>query len=328
MEPEMILAYLMELRDCTSLERYVSKLLMEHDWEYMVELIRKAKSLKELLPDEKNPLREGVINDGFINLLRLNELYGLDVNYLEAFSDLKGATLDDLRAEAWEQAKSLLRDQLKRGTTFFVDVEAMQQNVDLLPFVPDVLNARIREVQSLESHPPLSDVYSTYYGFSIITSGGVMVHRSGVPSDLRDTIMEALGEIGTITRVTTRQLKYSPLAFRGCSPYLKMLLWNLLRFCIGGYKSRIQSVKRLAEMGDVRALLIIESAINKYPSGKPVEHGSSLLYLLTCVGKISSERLSYYTEAYFHVYVNRFPALRKIVFQRTAMQKLARSALL
>ncbi|MDH4213422.1 MAG: hypothetical protein OEV85_05840 [Candidatus Thorarchaeota archaeon] len=320
MEPEKIIAYLMELRNYTSLERYVSRLLEEHDWKYIVSLLRQAKTFKELLEDGKNPLRDGIINDGLANLLHLNELYGLDVDYLEAFSDLKGAALDEIRIGAWEHAKDLLREQLKIGVTFFLDVEAMQHKEDLLPFIPDVLNARMSEVQELESHPPLSDVYSTYYGFSIIASGGVMFHQSGVPPELREKIIETLGEIGSVTDLTTKQLKFSSLAFRGCSPYLKMLLWNILKFCVGGYKSWKQSMQHLAELGDNRALTYIEAAIQKYPRDTRVERNSSLLYLLACMGKITGGRLA-------SAPANRYSLLSTIVWQRYPMQKLVEQAL-
>jgi len=328
MEPEKILAYLLELRNYTLLERYVSTLLTEYDWKYIVELIRQAKAIKELLPDQGNPLRQSVVNDGLVNLVHLNELYGIDVDYLEAFSDLKGMTLDEIRAEAWEHAKDLLSEQLKFGITFFLDVEAMRQKADLLPFIPDTLNARISEVQGLESHPPLSDVYSTYYGFSIITSGGVMANQSGLSAELRQKIIESLREIGFVTNLTAKQLKYSPLAFRGCSPSLKILLWSLLWFCIGGKKRWNQSMKRLVELGDSRALPFIESAIMRYPQGTLVQRNPSLLDLLACIGKISSERLAYYTDDYFLMKTHRYPRLSNIVRRRRIMQKTVDDALL
>lgn len=155
---------------------------------------------------------------------------GLDVDSVESFADLEPKDLDDLRSQARERSKELLGKQVERGHTFFMDLEVMKEN-ELAVFVPKALETRIREVQALGSKPHLYEIYSTYYGFTILTSG-VKHHEAGVPEDIREILLSIMGEMGGVSEIKSKQLKFSPLAFRKCSPHLTVLLWNLLRLSL------------------------------------------------------------------------------------------------
>jgi hypothetical protein len=345
MNPENILAGLLELRDYALLEEYISTYLKDHDWNSVVALLGNARYVDLSLTGRHSgeiAVREGVLDDGVINLLGLNMFYGLDVEFLSAFSNLSGTTLEEIRAQARERAKELLSAQLKRGITFFLNIESME-GTDLSVFIAPILNARKREVERLESHPPLSDVYSTSYGFNLLTIGGLTygcqtreiqprvvtvlrftfrtkgrlaVTYGGVPPEVQSGLVEILGEIGSVKSLSTKQLKYSPLAFRGCSPQLKRLLWDLLRFSVGGEKSRREARERLIGAGDARALLILEPVVMAHVAGTQTVPGSMFRNLQLCIGGIDS---SYPERDYGNIYPP--PKIRRLYGERKVLER-------
>jgi hypothetical protein len=169
----------------------------------------------------------------------------------------------------------LMGEQVKRGNTFFLNLDGMKEN-ELAVFVPDALNARIREVENLEPKPSLYKVYSTYYGFSILTSGSVTSRVAGVPEGIREELLSVLGDIGGIKKLESKQLKFSSLAFPNCSGHLIALLWNLLKLSIGGKKGRLKALKKLGALGDSRALDLLHHLLEGHV---PIE-------IMECIGQI------------------------------------------
>jgi hypothetical protein len=254
------LGRLMELRKYHQLEEAVRKTLLEHEWGTIIEELKWKKNEPEIVEGWELNLRPGVLRDGMVKILGLEEFAGLDVDFLEAFRDLNSDNLQDLRTQAREISTKLLKEQVQRGNTFFLDVEIMKES-SLAYVVPDTLESRTREVRLLEQDPPLYEVYSTYYGFVILTSGGLRSDRGGVPPDTKDRLVTILGELGGITNLTSKQLKYSPQAFRKCTPHQRVLLWNLLRLCIGGMKSQRTGIKKLGSLGDSRAVELMHQRL-------------------------------------------------------------------
>ena len=248
-----ILGRLMELRDYHELEKTIQRTLSKQDWRTIVEELRWKKDEPEIVKGWELNLRPGVLRDGMIKILGLEGFSGLDVDLLEAFGNLNATNIDELRTLAKQKSMELLTEQVQRGNTFFFDVEVMKES-DLAVFVPDTLEARTREVKLLEDDPPLYDVYSTYYGFVILTTGGLHSDRGGVPPETKERLLTILNELGSITNLTSKQLKYSPQAFRKCTPHQRVLLWNLLRLCVGGIKSQRTGIKKLGDLGDSRAV--------------------------------------------------------------------------
>ena len=76
-----------------------------------------------------------------INLFKLEDFTGLDVDFVGVFSDLEVNNIDDLRTQARERALKLLSEQVRRWNTFFMDLEVMKEN-DFAVFIPDALNSR------------------------------------------------------------------------------------------------------------------------------------------------------------------------------------------
>jgi len=95
--------------------------------------------------------------------------------------------------------------------------------------------------------------YSTCYGFQVLTSG-VSIQYAGVPVELRENLLSVLGDLGGVDALYAKQLKFSPLAFRKCSPHLTVLLWNMLRLSNGGVKAKSKALEVLGELADSRAI--------------------------------------------------------------------------
>jgi hypothetical protein len=117
-----------------------------------------------------------------------------------------------------ERTMKLAKEQVKLGLTFFMDLEVMKEN-NLAILVPDALEVRIREIERLGEHPHLYEIYPTYYDFVLLTEGSNRVRDAGVPEDVTDTLLVVLGEMGEVTGVKSKQLKFSP--------DLIVVLWNM-----------------------------------------------------------------------------------------------------
>jgi hypothetical protein len=282
---EQILGALLEMRDNERCEKKVSLLIRNLGWPSVVKSLRKCRESEAIIPGWDTHLREGILREGLIFLLHLEHFVGLDVDFLEAFVDLEVEDIDDLRKQVRPIAVELMKEQIRSRNTFFMDVDSMKEE-DLVVFVPDILNARMKEVQDLGPKPDLYEVYSTYYGFQILTTR-VNHQQAGVPDELRDSLLMVLGEVGEVSTLRAKQLKFSSLAFRNCSPHLTVLLWNMLRFSNGGKKAKVKALEVLGELGDSRAIDLMHSYVEVQRSSHGRTTGSRLLdECLLCLGRI------------------------------------------
>ena len=288
-QTEHILGALLELRDIERLEKKVSLFIRSRGWSHVIDALQRCKESEAIVPGWDTPLREGILREGMIELLQLEAFVGLDVDFLEVFSDLEADDIDDLRKQVHKRAFKLLGEQVRKGNTFFIDIEGMKDN-EFAVLVPDILNSRIREVQDLGSKPDLYEVYSTYYGFQVLTSG-VNIQYAGVPVELRENLLSVLGDLGGVDALSAKQLKFSPLAFRKCSPHLTVLLWNMLRLSNGGVKAKSKALVILGELGDTRAIDLIHSYVEEHRVSRGRTKERLLLdECLLCLGRIGSPR--------------------------------------
>ncbi|MHA1965516.1 MAG: hypothetical protein ACXACG_07235 [Candidatus Thorarchaeota archaeon] len=124
-QPEHILGSMFELRDRNRIEGFVSRNIEDKGWSYIIDTIQRSRELEAIVPGWDIPLRKGVLRDGMFEILELSDFAGLDVDPVEAFVELEPKNLDHLRSLARERAKELLGEQVKRGPTFFMDLDAM-----------------------------------------------------------------------------------------------------------------------------------------------------------------------------------------------------------
>jgi hypothetical protein len=262
-----LLGHYLEMRNYPAFEKTVENFLKRDSWEELLVTLREVRAAEVLAPGWEYPLGPGKMRDGMIELLRLREMQGLDFDFLHVLTDIDGNNLDEIRKAARKHCISLLRDQIRGGNTFFIDAEAMKET-DLTILIPGIIEARIKEVEALTSKPPLSEVYSTYYGFSILTSGGLSADWGGIPPETKSQLNEVMQDLGNVENISAKQLKFSYLSFSNCSDYLKTLLWNLLKMCIGGIKSQRAGIEFLGGLGDSRALHLMHQKLENVQDRK------------------------------------------------------------
>lgn len=274
----------LEMRQYTSLQEEANTIIKQESWPRFLELLREQLDAEVLDTGWDIPLAHGKVRDGMKVILNLEDLPELDIDFLKAFEDLEGGNLDQIRPKARERAVDLLRDQIAKGNTFFIDAESLKET-ELTVLIPHILEARTREIQVLEPDPPLSEVYSTYYGFSILTTGGVTSSLAGIIPEVRDQLVAIMNEIGDVENISTSQLKFSYLSFRQCTSHLKLVLWNLLKMSIGGQKSQRDGIRVLGELADSRALNLMHLRLENAKNASTRRH---LVSSITQIGSPAS----------------------------------------
>ncbi len=103
-QTEHILGALLELRDIERLEKKVSLLIRSRGWSHVIDVLQICKESEAIVPGWDTPLREGILREGMLELLLLESFVGLDVDFLEAFSDLEADDSDGLRKQVHKRA--------------------------------------------------------------------------------------------------------------------------------------------------------------------------------------------------------------------------------
>ncbi len=232
---------------------------------------------------EENPssgMTRGMVRDAIVELLHLHLLQGLDGDLTILFDDLSSQTVDDLQQEALPVAVRTMRDQIRKGNTFFLDVTKMADIPILAVLIPKIFEVRERQILRLEDSPPLTDVYSTYYGFMILTQGSIGTDESGAAGKAVDGFTDLAIQFGKNLAINPRQLKYSKTAFGRVSGDMRDLLWNMLCASAAGRNRRKQSIKYLGSLRDSRALQVLHPLLLNTSNEKVKRH------ILEAVGSI------------------------------------------
>ena len=228
---------------------------------------------------------EGVIRDLVIDYLDLGLFNGLDGDLLEVFSGIGGNSLEESRRDAYQVGIERLKNQVRKGNTFFFDVTKMRDAPELGAIVATILDARTKQVLTLEKSPPLADVYSTYYGFKILTVGSLGEDAAGFTDPALQKFSELAFQIGREVQLDHRQLKYSKQAFGRVTDYTRNLLWNILSVCASGINRRTRAIRELGALRDSRALGILHL---KLTSTRDIKTQTEILGALGQIGHTAS----------------------------------------
>ncbi|TFF92642.1 HEAT repeat domain-containing protein, partial [Candidatus Thorarchaeota archaeon] len=177
----------------------------------------------------------------------------------------------EIRNSATEHAINLLRKQIAERHTYFIDVEAMAQT----PFAvlaKDVIEARKRELETLEAGASRLDVLGTYYGYTILLADGAQPSDDNggyrywrrrtwldekINESAADAIRKITGEFAEAVDMdrTYQTIGHSKVFKNRCSPDTASLLANTVRVSL--YKvpgNRARAARELGRTGDSRAL--------------------------------------------------------------------------
>lgn len=213
------------------LELHVDKLIQRYGYsrtqKRLLQIIEKRNAWKWSLHsrDHKEFIPVGKVRDMFLRLFGLGCVYGIESgNCITALGNrIKANSLQDLRNKIIPRAKKKLENQIKRGNTFFLDIEDMI----LTPFaylIDDILCTRREQLEGLPSSVSLSTAVGTYYGFKILTRNQVDFR---VPD--KKPFEELCAEFDNDLGVKGKRFSYTETMWDYCSHEVRSILLNLLR---------------------------------------------------------------------------------------------------
>ena len=209
----------------------------------------------------------GKARDALLFLLGLEDVPGIDVDLKEGFRNLKGKTLKTIRKKARTLAITILREQIEKRNTFFLDTD----RIDDSPFailLPDILEARKQEIADLAPQCGIQTAVSTFYGFSVFSTGGRLTGAD--PSNVR-SLAKAIQDIAKgfniELEVTGKRLIIKSSFFKNCTKHTA----RILDCCISliGYARGTQRgvAEILGRYKDSRALPFIHYKLSENPTG-------------------------------------------------------------
>ncbi|MHA1424304.1 MAG: HEAT repeat domain-containing protein, partial [Candidatus Thorarchaeota archaeon] len=241
-------------KSCTQIDT----LLQEQGWSKTVALLRK-------IPVEDDEytgywfwnrvdlltLKEGIIRDGLLSILGLECVPGIDVDLLKTFGRFKAHSLHELREKVISKAIILLKVQIQRGNTYFIDTGQLI-GTSFESLVPEVKKQRAQEFTSLGNKPSLSRALTTYYGFAELTN-------SLTAEDTMD-----LEQITTTPlEFSGKRVSYQRSIFSHCSEELTDLLLACLRLTFAQPQTQIKGANVLAELADSRSLGALHQVLQR-----------------------------------------------------------------
>ena len=251
-EPATSIYRSIELREYDKLENLAKMIISEKGWNKFLGILSKSQVRGAVIPGWNIPVKKGCLRDALVRLLGLETIIGLDCNYITNFNQIESNDLTDVRNQAFPIAIDLLREQVETRNTFFLDTDTFS-TTPYAVFVKDIISARTAEIEALPSKPSLRQVYETYYGFTVLTSGRTSSYRAGASEQGVKYIEDLAAQFGNQTKLNARIFQPSKKAFENCTPETKEILWDILRMFNGGYDTRSNAAKKLGQIGDSRA---------------------------------------------------------------------------
>ncbi len=216
---------------------------------------------------------EGKARDAVIALLQLNAVGGTDFDVFKEFESLEGDNLRQIKANAVPLVMDILREQIEKKHTYFIDIDAMTMTPYVI-LVKEVIEARKRELEQLEENPSRIDVLGTYYGFQILMTDGSRPHdsqssygyhrwrrRTWLDEQITDNAVNAMKKItGELADEVDMDKRYrtlggNPVFKSRCSKTTASILANAVRLAL--YKvpgNRSTAARALGQTGDSRVL--------------------------------------------------------------------------
>ncbi|MHA1864391.1 MAG: HEAT repeat domain-containing protein [Candidatus Thorarchaeota archaeon] len=254
---------LVTIRNYSELAKRADEYVKNDDWNGFLEHIQSTSS-------------KGKARDALVALLELEAVGGTDTNMFSEFSSLEGATLHEVRLDGVLRSMEILKEQIAEKHTYFLDVEAMAETPYAI-LVADVIAARKRELEQLESKPSRIDVLGTFYGFTILMVEGSKPHENTttgygyswrryrrstwLDESITDTAAQAVkGLTGQFASEVDMDKRYrtlgsSPIFKSRCTKETANILADAVRLAL--YKvpgNRSTAARNLGRSGDSRVL--------------------------------------------------------------------------
>ncbi len=199
----------------------------------------------------------GLVRQAVFESLGISDLHGLDVAPAQLLEALHGSE-GPLSVDARVVAIRLLRSQIERMNTFFLDVDSLL-SWSAAVLVPEVIHVRQTEVlNACRNRIDSKTLATTYYGFSFLTANV----RKPLPTDDFLAFLRALG-VQTPGRqcFPDSALDYDRTDFSNTSAETGELLRAILRLTDTNSAIRVQGADQLGKMGDPRAVVYLSRAV-------------------------------------------------------------------
>ena len=236
------------------------------------------KTLDELVSiGDESTLTLAKLRDGLFHVFGLESVLGLDVNPLAEFYPFEGQCYDDVQHQIQNCTIDLLRTQVAKGNTFYLDAEALQ-NTPLAVVLPSILETRQREINDLSDSPHLNEILATYYGFNIITTTRNL-DQSKVAFE------ETCRMFDKDVKVRGKRISFRESILNHTGPAIRNLLINSIRLTLTKTESiRAEAAYRLGKTGDSRAWEIL------YESGSNIRDWNTRDIIRSALGKIGKPK--------------------------------------
>ena len=293
------LTELFRLRMYDELEIEIDQLIRMKGWDQVIQNLRliwdsgdyiswnlsyEEYLFKRKLQGIDKDIPRGTIRDGLTRVLGLESISGIDVDLLDAFADLSESSLDSVKEESYSIGKEILKNQIERGDTFFLDIKGML----ITPYfelIDKIVTARSNEMLQVGDSPTLKDVVSTYYGFIIAIEGVIDKEHVGISKEVLSCIENLTESFGGKIKINGLRVKNLPSLFPKCSVEKATLLANLLTIGIGGKQATKTAIRNLHKFSDSRCL---ELLIRKLKSPSAKQYRTDIIDLLAGIGHPSA----------------------------------------
>lgn len=290
-KPIKKIAWFLHHREYPKLTAHLDVLVKDHGWREVVTLFKKVPIWTEperhIWAGARNPsgvgvipVRRGKFRDGLLRVLGLEAVSGIDVDLLQTFGAFRTVDPQTLRERAMSKASRILKRQIERGTTFFLDTEKMA-GTPLEALIPDILEQREKELLSLGDRSTPSKISGTYYGLS-----------DYIETLTKHELKIVKGLPNTPIRVRRRRPSYRRTIFKNCSEDLADLLLNLLRAALAVPQALERAAVALGVRGDLRAIgpltIGLERAKQSWRAPRALLTWSKLSWALSEVGFVRS----------------------------------------
>ncbi|RDE15698.1 MAG: hypothetical protein C4K47_02515 [Candidatus Thorarchaeota archaeon] len=213
----------------------------------------------------QGPMRQrwGILRSILFEVLCIADLQGLDrdpVDIINRVGKLEGRPIS---SSARPFAIELLREQVARYNTFFLDIDALQKSLGAV-LVPQIIEARLAEVKHMcRGRVSSSALISTYYGFTFATSA---VRQEEWSAGLHSF----LGELGILGDdiSCTMEYDFDPelVSFSNASDQTAELLKTILVLTGPNSGKRAEAAERLGCIADPRSEYYLRKvAGDQYP---------------------------------------------------------------
>jgi hypothetical protein len=253
----------------------------------------------------------GAIRNGYLQILGLGEVGGIDTDLNHTFGKLKCNKLEELQEKAGEIAREILNMQIEKLNTYFLDIDKIRQS-KLVISIPEIVRARQEELENLKESITVRRALQTYYGLLLLANLVTKQRGKGIDEDSLILLEKTLSkEIGRPIEITPKLQSFGEL--KNCSEQMNVYLDMITSMFTTGYRSRMDYIDYIGSFGDSRVIpwIITRLGIVKGQKSriKPkikdkVANSLSLIYthevdaLLGALGKIGTPECFEIVEKY------------------------------